>query len=138
MLDNVAMITFLGIYIILLFISLFMYLVIVGANKNKTDEERSYEDEEQMNYLKIIKREVKLMNKLPGIITKNQAISYAIIAFNNFINSGNTSCFDVSTIETFYTGAMETHDKSSVVNFANNLKANNKKKVKIKVEEIGM
>ncbi len=78
------------------------------------------------------------MNKLPGIITKNQAISYAIIAFNNFINSGNTSCFDVSTIETFYTGAMETHDKSSVVNFANNLKANNKKKVKIKVEEIGM
>ncbi len=60
MLDNVAMITFLGIYIILLFISLFMYLVIVGANKNKTDEERSYEDEEQMNYLKNYKKGGKI------------------------------------------------------------------------------
>ena len=60
MLDNVAMLTFLGIYIILLFISLFMYLVIVGANKNKTDEERSYEDEEQMNYLKNYKKGGKI------------------------------------------------------------------------------
>ena len=60
MLDNVAMLTFLGIYIILLFISLFMYLVRVGANKNKTDEERSYEDEEQMNYLKNYKKGGKI------------------------------------------------------------------------------
>ena len=37
-----------------------MYLVIVGANKNKTDEERSYEDEEQMNYLKNYKKGGKI------------------------------------------------------------------------------
>ena len=47
------------------------------------------------------------MNKIPSTLTKNQAIAFAVVAFNNFINSGNTSCFDVSTIETFYTGAME-------------------------------
>lgn len=33
-------------------IALGMYLVIVGGNMNKTDEERKLEDEEQMNYLK--------------------------------------------------------------------------------------
>lgn len=33
-------------------IALGMYLVIVGGNKTKTDEERRLEDEEQMNYLK--------------------------------------------------------------------------------------
>ena len=43
------------------------------------------------------------MNKLPSTLTKNQAIAFAVVAFNNFINSGNTSCFDISTIGTFYT-----------------------------------
>ena len=52
MLDKIAMITFLIIYIICIIITLFMYLVIVGANKSKTNEERFYEDEEQMKYLK--------------------------------------------------------------------------------------
>ena len=78
------------------------------------------------------------MNKLPSTITKNQAISYAIIAFNNFINSGNTSCFDVSTIETFYTGAMEVHDRSLVVNTAKELKEKHKEKMKINFEKIDM
>ena len=27
------------------------------------------------------------MNKLPSTLTKNQAIAYAVVAFNNFINS---------------------------------------------------
>ena len=48
MLDKVAMITFLVIYIICLFITILMYLLIRGANLCKTDEERFYEDEEQM------------------------------------------------------------------------------------------
>ena len=43
---------------------------------------------------------VKLkMNKLPSTLTKNQAIAFAVEAFNNFLNSGNTSYFDISTIE---------------------------------------
>jgi len=37
-------------------IALGMYLVIVGGNINKTDEERRLEDEEQMNYLKNYKK----------------------------------------------------------------------------------
>lgn len=78
------------------------------------------------------------MNKLPSTVTKNQAISYAIIAFNNFINSGNTSCFDVSTIEIFYTGAMEVHNRSLVVNAANDLRRNHKEKMKINIEKIDM
>ena len=52
MLDKIAMITFLVVYIICLVIALFMYLVIIGANKCKTDEEKLYEDEEQMKYLR--------------------------------------------------------------------------------------
>ncbi len=39
MLDKIAMITFLVIYIIFLLITIFMYLVIVGANKCKTEED---------------------------------------------------------------------------------------------------
>ena len=41
MLDKIAMITFLVVYIICLFVALLMYLV-------KTDDERFDEDEEQM------------------------------------------------------------------------------------------
>lgn len=52
MLDKIAMITFLVVYIICLFIAILMYLVIRGANISKTDEERTFEDEEQMKYLK--------------------------------------------------------------------------------------
>ena len=48
MLDKVEMITFLVIYIICLFITIFMYLLIRGANICKTDEEKFFEDEEQM------------------------------------------------------------------------------------------
>lgn len=33
-------------------IGLFTYLIIVGGNMNKTQEERDLEDKEQMNYLK--------------------------------------------------------------------------------------
>ena len=40
MLDKIAMITFLVVYIIFLLITIFMYLVIVGTDKCKTDEER--------------------------------------------------------------------------------------------------
>ena len=78
------------------------------------------------------------MNKLPSTLTKNQSIAFAIVAFNNFINSGNTSCFDISTIETFYTGAMEAHNKCSVVGFAYDLKENHKEKMKIDIEKIDM
>lgn len=76
------------------------------------------------------------MNKLPCTLTKNQAIAFAVVAFNNFINSGNTSCFDISTIETFYTGAMETHDKSLVVGYSKDLKENHNEKLKINIEKI--
>ncbi|MGN1311634.1 MAG: hypothetical protein ACI4U4_01315 [Bacilli bacterium] len=52
MLDKIAMITFLVVYTIGLFAALFTYLIIRGANELKTDEERFYEDEEQMKYLR--------------------------------------------------------------------------------------
>ena len=52
MLDKIAMITFLVVYIIFLLITIFMYLVIVVTDKCKTDEEREFEDKEQMNYLR--------------------------------------------------------------------------------------
>ncbi len=76
------------------------------------------------------------MNKLPNTLTKNQAISYAIVAFNNFINSGNISNFDISVIKTFITGAMEAHNKSEVVKYANDLVEKYKEKMKISIEKI--
>ena len=63
MLDKIAMITFLIIYIICLFITIIMYLLIIGANKNKTDVERFYEDEEQIKYLKNYKYGGKSKNE---------------------------------------------------------------------------
>lgn len=59
MLDKIAMITFLVVYSIFPIITIFMYLVIVGADKCKTEEERRIEDEEQMKYLKNYKRRNK-------------------------------------------------------------------------------
>lgn len=76
------------------------------------------------------------MNKLPSTLTKNQAIAFAVVAFNNFIYSGNISCFDISTIETFYTGAMEAHDKSLGVGYSKDLKENHNEKLKINIEKI--
>ena len=52
MLDKLAMITFLILYIVFLVAVVLTYLLIVGSSRSKTDEERFYEDEEQMNYLK--------------------------------------------------------------------------------------
>lgn len=52
MLDKIAMITLLILYILMTLIALFTYLIIKGGSENKTDEEKFYEDEEQMNYLK--------------------------------------------------------------------------------------
>lgn len=78
------------------------------------------------------------MNKLPSTLTKNQAIAFAVVAFNNFINSGNTSCFNISTIETFYTGAMEAHDKSLVVGHSKDLKENHNETLRINIEKIDM
>ncbi len=63
MLDKIAIITFLVVYIILLIIAIFMYLVIVGADKCKTEEERRLEDEEQMNYLRNYKNGGKTKNE---------------------------------------------------------------------------
>lgn len=61
------------------------------------------------------------MSEMPKVITKNQSISYGIVAFNNFLHSGNTSDFNVSTIEIFIKGAMETHNKKDIVEIANNI-----------------
>lgn len=46
----------LGILCLIVFIAnaVFFYLIILGVNRNKTEEERKMEDEEQMNYLKDI------------------------------------------------------------------------------------
>lgn len=76
------------------------------------------------------------MNKLPSTLTKNQAISYAIVAFNNFINSGNTSNFDVSTIKVFMTGAMEVHKKNEVVKYSEQLEEKNKQRMSIKITKL--
>ena len=58
---NYIIVTLLKLFIVFsIVIALGMYLVIVGSNINKTDEERRLEDEEQMNYLKSYKKKIKL------------------------------------------------------------------------------
>lgn len=48
--------------ILLFLISLFMYLVIVGGNLNKSDYEKMLEDEEQLKYIKSYKNKVEDKN----------------------------------------------------------------------------
>ena len=50
--DFIAITTLLIVITLFVIITLETYLVIVGGNLNKTDEEKRIEDEEQMNYLK--------------------------------------------------------------------------------------
>lgn len=53
MLDKIAMITLLVVMIIFgLAVVTSLYIIIVGANMDKTPEERKMEDEEQMKYLR--------------------------------------------------------------------------------------
>lgn len=52
MIDKIAMITMLILYILVGLIALFTYLIVRGASEDKTDYERRLEDEEQMRYLK--------------------------------------------------------------------------------------
>lgn len=65
---------------------------------------------------------------MPKVVTKNQLRAYAVIAFNNFLHSGNITNFNVKDIEIFIDGAMEAHNKSDVVKFVETLKENNKDK----------
>lgn len=53
MLDKIAVITLLVVMIIFgLAVATSLYIIIVGANMDKTPEERKMEDEEQMKYLR--------------------------------------------------------------------------------------
>ena len=51
-LDKIAMITLLIIMIIFFLAVVFTYLIILGADKSETAEEKEIEDQEQMEYLK--------------------------------------------------------------------------------------
>ncbi len=64
--------------IILIIIAIFMYLVIVGANLLKSEEEREFEDREQMEYLKNYhknKNHKQILTK-GGYIVENIKIIY--------------------------------------------------------------
>lgn len=59
MTDKIAMITLLIIYILATFSALFVYLIIIGENKNKSETEQRFEDEEQIKYLNEYKEKNK-------------------------------------------------------------------------------
>ena len=56
MIDKIAMITLLILYILATLTALFINLIIVGAKKNKSAEEQKMEDEEQIKYLQNYKK----------------------------------------------------------------------------------
>lgn len=47
------------IFLILFLISLFMYLVIVGGNSNKSEYEKKLENEEQLKYIESYKNRLE-------------------------------------------------------------------------------
>ena len=59
MLDKIAMITLLIMMIIFFLVIVFTYLVILGADRLETAEEKEIEDQEQMEYLKNYKNKRK-------------------------------------------------------------------------------
>jgi len=52
LLDKIAMITMLILYILVGMVALFTYLVTRSEGQNKTEWERKIDDEKQMNYLR--------------------------------------------------------------------------------------
>lgn len=59
MVDKLAVISVVILDSLFLLIGLFTYLIILGGNKNKTDEEQRLEDEEQIKYLRNYKNKMK-------------------------------------------------------------------------------
>lgn len=59
MVDKLVVISVVILDSLFLLIGLFTYLIILGGNKNKTDEEQRLEDEEQIKYLKNYKNKMK-------------------------------------------------------------------------------
>lgn len=50
-------------FIIAIIITIFIYMIIIGANITKTDEERFLEDEEEQNYLRDYSTRRKISDK---------------------------------------------------------------------------
>lgn len=59
MVDKLVVISVVILDSLFLLIGLFTYLIILGGNKNKTDEEQRLEDEEQIKYLRNYKNKMK-------------------------------------------------------------------------------
>ena len=59
MVDKLVIISVVILDSLFLLIGLFMYLIILGGSKNKTDEEQQLEDEEQIKYLKNYKNKMR-------------------------------------------------------------------------------
>lgn len=55
MLDKMAMITMLILYIIFTLMALFTYLIVRGGSMNKTPQEKLNDEEDAMNYFKDLK-----------------------------------------------------------------------------------
>ena len=64
--------------------------------------------------------------EIPKKKKKKQAISYAIIAFENFLHSGNATDFNISIFEHFMIGTMGIYNKGDVVKYAHRLIENKK------------
>lgn len=134
---DIEMIRFTGLLSIMLTIIWIIITVffIIFSKDNKTKDQKNTENKEPKNDLNKYKNDGdEIMNKLSKTLTKNQAIAYMVVAFNNFLNSGNISSFDISTIELFITGAMEAHSKDKIVEYSKELIEKNKSKMKVKIE----
>ena len=59
MIDKIAMMTLLIIYILATLSALFIYLIIRGGNEVNSEREQKFEDEEQIKYLKEYKEKHK-------------------------------------------------------------------------------
>ena len=117
-------------------IAILMLLVIIGANKCKTNQEKLDELEEQARIVSSPEYNERISMEIPKQVTKNQLINYAIVAFCDLLNSANKDNFNVDEIETFILGAMEAHSKSNIKNIANIFKEKYKnKKIIITVED---
>ena len=117
-------------------IAILMLLVIIGADKCKTNQEKLDELEEQARIVSSPEYNERSSMEIPKQVTKNQLINYAIVAFCDLLNSANKDNFNVDEIETFILGAMEAHSKSNIKNIANIFKEKYKnKKIIITVED---
>lgn len=105
------------IIIITLIVAFLLWLLLIGANKNKTEEEIENEKREEYNYF----------NKYSKLYSWDEVKAYSIIALHNLLHSANE--VNITNIDIFIDPLRDLYD-DDVVEYAKKILSEDKKSKK--------